>query len=54
MLDLQGQIVKDEISQKEKDMLAEKDLQLRTNKMKEYIILKNIYRAISDQRGNVM
>lgn len=54
MLDLQGQIVKDEINQKEKDMLAEKDLQLRTNKMKEYIILKNIYRAISDQRGNVM
>lgn len=54
MLDLQGQIVKDEISQKEKDMLAEQDQQSRTNKMKEYIILKNIYRAISDQRGNVM
>lgn len=54
MYDLQSQIVKDEISQKEKDMLTDQDQKSRVDKMKEYIILKNIYRKISDQRGNVM
>lgn len=54
ILDLQWQIVKDEISQKEKDMLTDQDQKSRVDKMKEYMMLKNIYREISDQRGNVM
>lgn len=54
VLDLQEHVVNDEMEQKKAEMLAEQDPEERTKRMKEYIMLSNIHRQISDQRGNVM